>query len=103
VSIKAIAIIRDQKSKEGIMKKSIMIMVALIVSCIFVGPVLARDGERGHERHERHYKRGRYYAPPPVVVAPSYVNPYYAPPPQYYPSNPYPPPGITFVIPLHIH
>ena len=87
------------------MNKSILIMVAIIFSIIFVSPVLARDGERGHgryERHEKHYKRGRYYAPP-VAVAPSYVDPYYAPPPQYYPSNPYPPPGITFVIPLHIH
>ncbi len=84
------------------MKKSIMIVVALILSIILVSPVLAReDRERGHQRYEKHYKRGRYYAPP-VVVAPSYVDPYYAPPPQYYPSNPYPPPGITFVIPLHI-
>jgi len=84
------------------MKKSVAIMAALILSFIFVSPVLARDGERGHGRYEKHYKRGRYYAPP-VVVAPSYVDPYYAPPPQYYPSNPYPPAGITFVIPLHIY
>ncbi len=83
-----------------------MIVIALILSAIIVSPVLARDGERGHERyekHEKHYKKRRYYAPPPVVVAPSYVDPYYAPPPQYYPRDPYPPPGITFVIPLHIH
>ncbi len=87
------------------MKKSITVLVALILTVIFVCPALARDGERGHrryEKHVKHYKRGRYYAPP-VVVNRSYVDPYYAPPPQYYPSNPYPPPGITFVIPLHIH
>ena len=83
------------------MKKLIILMVALILSIIFVSPVLARDGDRGRGRYEKHYRRGRYYAPP-VAVAPSYVDPYYAPPPQYYPSNPYPPPGITFVIPLHI-
>ena len=83
------------------MKKSIMIMVALIVSIILVGPVLGQHGR--YYRHPVH-RRARHY-PPPVVVtpAPSYVSPYYAPPPQYYPSNPYPPPGITFVIPLHIH
>jgi hypothetical protein len=85
------------------MKKIKMIMVALILSGTLVGPLLARDGETGHGRYVKHYKRGRYYAPAPVVVAPSYVSPYYAPPPQYYPSNPYPPPGITFVIPLNIH
>ena len=89
------------------MKRLLMIMLVLLLSIIFVGPILARDGERdrgyrGHEKHYRYY-RGRYYAPPPVIITPGYVDPYYAPPPGYYTPNPYPPPGITFVIPLHIH
>jgi hypothetical protein len=90
--------------REDIMKKLLMIMLVLVLSIIFVGPILAKDGGRGrgYRGHEKHY-RGRYYAPPPVIVTPGYVDPYYAPPPGYYAPNPYPPPGITFVIPLHIH
>ncbi|HME44709.1 MAG TPA: hypothetical protein VKF36_16585 [Syntrophorhabdales bacterium] len=86
------------------------IMLVFILSLILVGmsiPVLAeehgRGGERGHgyaKGHERvyrggnrgYYNQGHYYAAP-----------VYAPPPVYYAPNPYPPPGISFVIPLNIH
>jgi len=86
------------------------IVLAFILSVILVGmsiPVLAEEHGRGDERgrgyargHEREYRggynrgyynQGHYYAAP-----------VYAPPPVYYAPNPYPPPGINFVIPLHI-
>jgi len=69
------------------------------------GPALAHDHGRGHG--PKHWKRGYYYAPAPVVVyqqpRPVYVAPpppppvYYAPPPVVYAP---PQPSVNVVIPL---
>ena len=78
------------------------LVLAVIIAGMSITPVLAKDDrwdrgrekrhEREYRRHRGYYERGRYYRPAPD---------YYAPPPVVY-APPAPPPGITFVFPLHI-
>ena len=94
---------RWARSIRAVARTMTVLVLAVIVVGISITPVFAdrddrgrgRDGyygRRGYERHGRHYGPRGYYYPAPVYVAPPPV--VYAPPP--------PPPGITFVFPLHI-
>ena len=87
----------------AVVRRVVVLAIALIVVGAWLTPALARDGwhhGRGwHHGHGRYYWHGRYYYYPPPGYSPPPA--YYPPPPVAYAPTP-PPPGITFVFPLRI-
>jgi len=92
-------------------------IAAVALGLLSAGPALAdegwhhgrdrdHDGWRGPHHAYYHPRPGYYYAPPPRVYYAPPPRVYYAPPPPVYYVPPpvyYAPPGISLVIPLHIH
>ena len=85
------------------------IIFGFILSVILVGmsiPVLLDEHGRGGERgrgHARGHDVSIMEIQQRILQSRSLLAaPVYAPPPAYYAPDPYPPPGINFVIPLHI-
>lgn len=91
-------------------------ILAAAIGVLSAAPALADEGwHRGHDRdgwrgpHNAYYahpRHGYYYGPPPRVYYAPPPRIYYAPPPPVYYVPPpvyYGVPGISVVIPLHIH